>query len=323
MPARIAIMLKTAWKRVGYGPRKRARVTEAVRQDSGRVATRREHVPLGVLYMVGATIVFAMSSATSKWLVATYPVGEVLFTRAGVSLIACALFILPQTGLAVFHTNRRRDHVMRSLSQTFSQTCLIIAFSLMPLASAVAINFSSPLFTTLIAILLLNEKVGFARWFALIVGFLGVLIVTNPGADTFQVGALFALANAMIYGSVTAAVRGMTATESAETLLMYQLLLITIFFSLMLPFGFIMPTAWDAGWMLFNGLTNAIGQYWWTRALHLAPASAVTPFFYLSLIWAALLGYVVWGDLPTVGLLVGSAVVVGSGLFLLWRESVR
>ena len=104
---------------------------------------------------------------------------------------------------------------------------------------------------------------------------------------------------------------------------MYQLLLITIFFSLMLPFGVAMPTAGDAGWMVFNGLTNAIGQYWWTRALHLAPASAVTPFFYLSLIWAALLGYVVWGDLPTVGLLVGSAVVVGSGLFLLWRESVR
>jgi len=301
----------------------RARVTEAIRQDPGRTATRREHVPLGILYMVGATLVFAISSATSKWLVDIYPVGEVLFTRSGISLIACALVILPQTGLAVFHTQRRRDHVMRTLSQTFSQTFLIIAFSLMPLASAVAINFSAPLFTTLVAILLLKEKVGFARWFALVVGFLGVLIVTNPGADTFQVGAIFALANAMIYGSVTAAVRGMTATESAETLLMHQLVLITVFFSLLLPFGFAMPTWTDAGLMLLNGLTNAVGQYWWTRALHLAPASAVTPFFYLSLLWAALLGYLVWGDLPTVGLLIGSAVVVGSGLFLLWRESVR
>jgi drug/metabolite transporter (DMT)-like permease len=267
--------------------------------------------------------VFAVSSATSKWLVGTYPVGEVLFTRAGISLIACALFIMPQTGLAVFHTKRRRDHVMRSLSQTVSQTFLILAFSLMPLASAVAINFSAPLFTALVAILMLKEKVGFARWFALIVGFVGVLIVTHPGADTFQIGAIFALANAMIYGSVTAAVRGMTATESAETLLMYQLLLITVFFSLLLPFGVAMPSAADAGLMLLNGLTNAIGQYWWTRALHLAPASAVTPFFYLSLLWAALLGYLVWGDLPTIWLLVGSAVVVGSGLFLLWRETVK
>jgi drug/metabolite transporter (DMT)-like permease len=286
-------------------------------------AARREHVPLGILYMVGATIVFAVSSATSKWLVAIYPVGEVLFTRTAISLIACGAFILPTTGLAVFHTRRRRDHVFRSLSQTVSQTFLIIAFSLMPLASAIAINFSAPLFTALVAILMLKEPIGFARWFALIVGFLGVLIVTHPGADTFQLGAVFALANAMIYGSVTAAVRGMTATESAETLLMYQLLLITGFFSLLLPFGVAAPTLADAGLMLLNGLTNAIGQYWWTRALHLAPASAVTPFFYLSLVWAAALGFVVWGDVPSLALLVGSAVVVGSGLFLLWRESAR
>ena len=284
---------------------------------------RREHVPLGILYMVGATIVFAMSSAASKWLVDIYPVGEVLFTRAGVSLIACALFILPRTGLAVFQTQRRRDHVMRSVSQAVSQTFLIIAFSMMPLASAVAINFSAPLFTALVSILLLKEQIGFARWFALIVGFLGVLIVTHPSAETIQLGALFALVNAMIYGSVTAAVRSMTATETAETLLMYQLLLITAFFSLLLPFGVAVPTWADAGLMLLNGLTNAVGQYWWTRALHLAPASAITPFLYLSLVWAAVLGFVVWGDVPSAALLAGSAVVVGSGLFLVWRESAR
>jgi drug/metabolite transporter (DMT)-like permease len=304
-------------------------VTQATGQDSRQqlgsveAVTRREHIPLGILYMVGATIVFAMSSAVSKWLVDIYPPGEVLFSRSLVSLIACALFILPQTGLAVFHTKRRRDHVMRSVSQTVSQTFLIIAFSLMPLASAVAINFSAPLFTALIAILMLKEPIGFARWFALIAGFLGVLIVTNPGAETFQIGALFALANALIYGSVTAAVRGMTATESAETLLMYQMLLITAFFALLLPFGIAVPTWTHAGLIVCNGLTNAIGQYWWTRALHLAPASAVTPFFYLSLVWAAVLGFVVWGDVPTVHLLIGSAVVVGSGLFLLWREQAK
>jgi drug/metabolite transporter (DMT)-like permease len=288
-----------------------------------KTSTRREHVPFGILYMVGATIIFAFSSASSKWLVATYPVGEVLFTRGGVSFLACALFILPQTGLAVFGTARRRDHVMRAFSQATSQTFLIIAFSLMPLASATAINFSAPLFTALIAILMLKERVGFARWGALIVGFLGVLIVTNPGAETFSVGAVFALMNAMIYGSVTAAVRGMTATESAETLLMYQLSLLTVLFAFLLPFGVTMPTFTDAGLMLFNGVTNAIGQYWWTRALHLAPASAVTPFFYLSLVWAAVLGYAIWGDVPTAGLIAGSAVVVGSGLFLLWRETRR
>jgi drug/metabolite transporter (DMT)-like permease len=282
---------------------------------------QREHVPLGILYMIGATIMFAASSAVSKWLVAAYPVGEVLFTRTAVALLACAIFILPQTGLAVYRTKRLSHHMLRSVSQGFSQTFLLIAFSLMPLASAIAINFSAPLFATLISALLLKEAVGLPRWAALLVGFCGVLIVTQPGAETFQVGALFALANAVLYGSVTAAVRGMTATESAETLTLYQLTLLTAFFALLLPLGWVSPTPVDAGWIVFNGVSNAIGQYWWTRALHLAPASAVAPFYYLSLIWASILGFAVWGDVPTVHLMIGSAVVVASGLFLIWRES--
>ena len=282
---------------------------------------RREHVPLGILYMVGATIMFAGSSAVSKWLVASYPVGEVLFTRTAVSLVACALFIMPQTGLAVFRTHRLGHHVMRSVSQGFSQTFLLIAFSLMPLASAIAINFSAPLFATLVSALLLKEAVGLARWAALLVGFCGVLIVTQPGAETFQIGALFALANAVLYGSVTAAVRGMTATESAGTLTLYQLTLLTALFTLFLPLGWISPTPVDAGWIVFNGVSNAVGQYWWTRALHLAPASAVAPFYYLSLIWASILGFAIWGDVPTIALVTGSVVVVASGLFLIWRES--
>jgi drug/metabolite transporter (DMT)-like permease len=283
---------------------------------------RREHVPLAILYMVGATLVFAASSAASKWLVATYPIGEVLFTRTAVALATLALFILPQTGLAVYRTRRLHHHAMRSLSQGFSQTFLLIAFSMMPLAGAIAINFSSPLFATLVSALLLKETVGLTRWSVLLVGFLGVLVVAHPGSETFQIGALFALANAVLYGSVTAAVRGMTATESAETLTLYQLTLLTGLFALFLPFGWITPTAADAGLIVFNGVANAVGQYWWTRALHLAPASAVTPFFYLSLVWASILGFAVWGEVPTMSLVIGSAVVVASGLFLLWREAV-
>jgi drug/metabolite transporter (DMT)-like permease len=282
---------------------------------------RREHVPLAILYMIGATIVFAASSAVSKWLIETYPIGEVLFTRTAVALVTCLIFILPQTGLAVFRTGRLSHHVLRSVSQGFSQVFLLIAFSLMPLAGAIAINFSSPLFTTLVSALLLKEAVGFARWAALLLGFCGVLIVASPGAETFQIGALFALGNAVLYGSVTVGVRGMTATESAQTLTLYQLTLLTGFFALLLPLGWISPGPADWGWIVFNGVSNAIGQYWWTRGLHLAPASAVAPFFYLSLVWASILGFAIWGEVPTVSLLVGSVVVIASGLFLLWWET--
>jgi drug/metabolite transporter (DMT)-like permease len=282
---------------------------------------RREHVPLAILYMNGATFVFAASSAASKWLVQSYPIGEVLFTRTLVSLMVCSIFILPQTGLSVFRTQRLHHHFLRSASQGVSQSFLLFAFTMMPLAGAIAINFSAPLFATLASALVLKEPVGFARWTALLIGFCGVIIVTHPGAGTFQIGALFALGNAVLYGSVTAGVRSMTRTESAETLTLYQLALLTAFFALFMPWTWVWPSSGDLVWILFNGTSNAIGQYWWTRALHLAPASAVAPFYYLSLIWASILGFLVWGEMPTVSLLVGSAIVAGSGLFLLWRET--
>jgi drug/metabolite transporter (DMT)-like permease len=125
----------------------------------------------------------------------------------------------------------------------------------------------------------------------------------------------------VLYGSVTAAVRGMTKSESPETLTMYQMVFLTIFFALALPFfGFAWPSTFDLAALIINGIINAIGQYWWTRALALAPPAAVGPFFYFSLVWALVLGFVFWGEVPSLALVLGSAVVVGSGLALLWHE---
>src|SRR5581483_8836617 len=115
-------------------------------------------------------------------------------------------------------------------------------------------------------------------WMALLAGFFGVLIVANPGMDSLTLGALFALGNAIMYGSVTVAVRGMTKTESANTLLMWQMVTIAAFHSLLLLFGFRWPTAPDAALLALSGIANAAGQYFWTRALQLAPATAASPF---------------------------------------------
>jgi len=197
---------------------------------------------------------------------------------------------------------------------------LLIAFSMMPLAGATAIMFSSPIFSTLASSYFLHEKVGPTRWAVLLVGFLGVLVIANPGMDTFQIGALFALGNAILFGTVVAGVRGMASTE---TLIMYQLTLLTVCYALFLPFGFTMPTGFDALIMIGSGVGNGMAQYLWTRAIHLAPTSAVVPFQYLQLVWAMLLGFAIWGDLPTVNLLIGSAVVIASGMFLFWRETRR
>jgi len=288
------------------------------------VAVRTDRVPRGILFMIGATVMFAISSALSKWQVASYSVAEVLFFRAVASLATCAALILPRTGLIVFRTRRLRDHIGRSTTQATAQTLIVLAFGLMPLAGAIAINFSSPLFAALFAALWLKEKVGLTRGLALAVGFLGVLLVAAPGADSFRAGALFALGNAILLGSVTAAVRGMTTTETVETLTMYQMVFLLVFFAIALPlFGFAWPRGEDLAYMLVNGAVNAFGQYWWTRSLSFAPPSAVGPFYYFSMVWALVLGFLFWGDVPTLPLLAGSAIVVASGLFLLWHESGR
>ena len=195
---------------------------------------------------------------------------------------------------------------------------------MMPLASATAINFSAPLFAALASAIFLKEAVGTARWVVLMVGFLGVLIVTNPGGDTFQIGALFALGNAVLFGTVTAGVRGMTSTESAKTLTMYQLVLLTTFY------------AHDAAVPVQDAdLGRRAADHRQRRDQHARPvlvdagaASRADLGGGAVPVFLADLGDDVrllrcWGDVPTVGLLIGSVIVVGSGLFLLWHESRR
>lgn len=284
---------------------------------------RSDDIPRGILCMIGASLTFAASNAIAKWSVANYPVGEVMFLRSFSSFLACAIFVLPASGLAIYATRRPRDHFLRGLSQSISQTFTVLALSLMPLAGATAISFSAPLWSALLSVVWLKERAGPARWGFLLFGFCGVLIVTHPGADSVQRGALFALANAIMYGSVTVAVRGMTKTESANTLLMWQMTTIAALHALLLLFGVKLPTLTDAGLLLASGVANATGQYLWTKALHLAPATAVSPFYYFLLVWSMLIGFLVWGDVPSAALILGSAIVVASGLLLLWHESRR
>ncbi|HEV2574781.1 MAG TPA: DMT family transporter [Beijerinckiaceae bacterium] len=287
------------------------------------VARNEGNVPLGIICMILATVAFAATHAVSKWLIANYPIGQVMFSRSLVGLVVAGAILLPIHGFGVYGTKQPQNHIMRGLSQSLSQTFSVLAFGLMPLAGAIAINFSAPLWSALVAIVFLKEKAGLVRWLVLLCGFTGVLIVTNPGADTLTLGAIFALLNAIMLGTVTVAVRGMASTESPQTLLIWQLTTVTFFHAFLLFFGVKWAPPQDLALFALGGITNLIGQYFWTKALVLAPATAVSPFFYFMLVWAMVIGYLVWGEVPTSGLLAGSAIVIASGLFLLWHEARR
>ena len=169
--------------------------------------------------------------------------------------------------------------------------CWFLAVSALSLGSATAIGFAAPLFTTLLSIVILKEKVGIHRWSALILGFVGVLIITDPGAGTLTYGALFALGNAVLISTVAIATRRMSMTESTETLTLYQMSIMTLCTAGLLTLGFRAPHWSDALMVALAGVGNGIAQFWWTRSLSLAPPSAVVPFNYLSLVWATILGF--------------------------------
>ncbi|HEY1432133.1 MAG TPA: DMT family transporter, partial [Stellaceae bacterium] len=264
-------------------------------------AAGRNQVPRGIAYMVGSTAMFAGGNAVVKWQLATYPLGEVAFGRTLFAFLTVAAIVLPRAGWGVLRTRRYREHLQRGFSQFGSMLCWFLAVSVLSLGSATALGFAAPLFTTLLSILILKEKVGIHRWSALIVGFVGVLMITHPGAGTLTYGALFALGNALLISTVAIAIRRMSMTESTETLTLYQMSIMTLCTAGLLTLGFRPPHWSDVLMLALAGVGNGIAQFWWTRSLSLAPPSAVVPFNYLSLVWAMILGSAVWGDVPTPG----------------------
>jgi drug/metabolite transporter (DMT)-like permease len=284
---------------------------------------RRDQITRGIAFMVAASLMFSITNAMVKWEVDLYPIGEVAFVRTIFGFTTLCVMILPRTGLEAFRTRRPFAHAKRAASQFTSMLCMMGALSLMPLADATAIGFTAPLFTTLLSIVILKDRVGIHRWSALVVGFVGVLLITRPGHGGFQIGAAYALLNAVMISTVAIAIRRMSMTESTETLTLCQMGLITLFSFALLPFGWTSPAWADLALLAVAGVGNGIAQFWWTKALHIAPPSAVVPFQYLSLVWTGSIGFAVWGDLPTGSVVAGAVIVVASGLYILWRETVR
>jgi drug/metabolite transporter (DMT)-like permease len=287
----------------------------------------REEVRRGIYFMISSVLAFSLINAGVKWETARYPLGEIIFLRCVFSLIPCVVLLATNGGWRLLRTQRLREHIGRGVMQFISIVSIFAAFAVMPLADAVAITFSAPLFLTMLSIPMLGERVGRHRWAAVLVGFFGVLLMVATqdgfGSGFVSTGALLALLSAAISASVTIAVRRMTLTEATPTLVTYQALMTLVLSAALLPLGWVTPY-WDDLLLLAGvGICSGIGQYWWTQAFRLAPAAVAAPFSYLAMVWALGLGYLVWGDVPSSSLVAGALVVAGSGLYILYRETVR
>lgn len=287
----------------------------------------RDEVRAGIFYMLASVFVFSLVNALIKWETARYSLDEVVFFRCVFSLVPAFALVAGKGGARLLRTARLREHLLRGVLQFISTLCIFAAFATMPLADAVAITFSAPLFLTILSIPLLGERVGPHRWAAVLAGFVGVLVMVRAGGGfgggVASIGALLALASAAIGANVTIAVRRMTLTEPSPTLVAYQAVIATALSAALLPFAWTAPAWRDLVLLAAAGLCAGVGQFWWTQAFRFAPAAVAAPFSYLTMVWSLGLGYLIWGDEPSWMLLGGAVVVAASGLYILYRETLR
>ena len=273
-----------------------------------------------ILVMCCAVASFAIQDAISKHLSAGYPAVEVAWFRYtfGVVAIAAVLpWLEPRTALV---SRRPLHQVVRGVLLYASTVLFVVAIYWMPLATATAIGFVSPLFLTALSIPFLGERVGPRRWAAIGVGFLGVLIVVRPGFGEFQWSFLIPIVMAPLYATYQVLTRIIGGVDRPITSLLYPTVIGATLGALPMPFVWVTPQPFDFFLMVMMGIGGTLSHLCLIYAFSMAKATTLAPFAYTQLLWVTALGYVFFGDIPDGPTLAGAAVIVGSGLYVLHRE---
>ncbi len=278
--------------------------------------------PLGAILTMLAMLCFAGMDAVSKFLVADYPVGQMMWIRSALSFLV-AWFIVRRLGLqAALRTKRPLLQFARSLILVIEGAMFVLVFRYLPLADAHALASTAPLIVIALGVLFLGEKAGPARWFAVTAGFGGVLLIVQPGLRTFDWPVLLPLTAAFLWAVYQILTRLAARHDSPDTSLIWTALIALLATTFVGPIDWRWPTA--SAWALM-ALTSAIGalaQYALIKALDYAEAGAVQPYSYTLLVWVTLLGVVMFGDVPDRWTILGAAVVVASGLYA-WHHDRR
>lgn len=287
----------------------------------------RQGTSYGMALRAAAALSFSLMYALMKWAATLEPVsaGEMVFYRSLFGLPVVLFWVLSaKGGLASLSTRRPMVHVWRCALGVTGILLIFQGLKLLPLADATTIGFTAPIFATLLSILFLKEKVGRHRWTAVVLGFLGVLVMVRPGAEGAPplAGLLFALGGAFVAAAVTVTLRQLGKTESATAIVFW-------FFVACATVGGVL-TLMDGhshSWAVLavlaaGGLAGGLAQLLMTTSLQHAPVSALAPLDYLQMVGAVVLGWLLLSDAPTAATLAGAALIAGSGLYTAWRERV-
>ena len=280
---------------------------------------------LGIALRVAAMFCMAGLAALVKWCSAKgVPVLEIIFFRNAFAFVPVLLYIWKTSGFGVLKTRRPVGHLMRSSVGLVAMVCGFTAVSMLPLTQSTAISFSSPLFMTALSALILHEPVGRHRWAAVLLGFIGVVIMVHPDPSHFAgAGVIFGLVSALGVAGAMIAIRELGATEPGPTIVFYFTLAGAVVGLASLPFGWVMPDLQTLILLICIGLLGGIGQLLLTEALRRATVAVIAPFDYTQLVWASLIGFFVWQETPQALTWLGALVVAASGIYILWRETRR
>ena len=275
---------------------------------------------LGVLYGIASVACFAMMDASVKWL-DMFPVGQVLFSRFFFGLIPI-LMLVPRGEFKTFYkTSRPKLHAFRAITGTLAIIALFIALREIPLADVVSLTFGGPIFVTLGSIFFLSEKVGIKRWLAVLIGFFGMLLIVKPAYEELNIYYIFPIIFCIFFACVALSIRSLSSTEPNYRIALYFSLLSMIVGLFTLPFGWVMPNTFEFFLLIFTGLVGSVANILLTVSLRYAEASLVTPTKYLNLVFAILLGYFIWSEIPKLLTLVGAGLIIISSVIIFMRES--
>ncbi len=278
-----------------------------------------ESTTTGILLMVGAIATFTIIDGCAKFLIGSVPPMMVVFARYGLSLLY-VVGLMWWTGALTLKSDHRSLQILRGVLLFSSTLMNFLALQYLRLDQTSAIFFSNPLWVCALSPFLLGERIGPRRWAAVIVGFLGVLLIIRPGADGFHWAMLLSVTVAVITALYQIITRKIGGRDPALVSLLLPSIVGT---ALAMPLGIVnwhVPAWGLVGLMLLMGFAGGVGHHLLIRAHTLAPAPTLAPFIYTQIIWMIIVGFVVFGDVPDIHTLIGAAIVVSSGLYVYYRE---
>jgi drug/metabolite transporter (DMT)-like permease len=289
-------------------------VTAALRSAASRDLTR------AVLFMVASTLMFGSMAAVIRLASSQLHAFEIAFFRNFFGLVF-ALPLLLKHGPGLLKTSKLPLYLVRCIVGIVSMLAGFWAIVHLPLAQAISISYATPLFVTIGAVLVLGEIVRIRRWTAVIVGFIGVLVIVRPGADTFSLAALVALLAAALSASVAISIKFLSRTEKPDAIVLFTTLLWVPMSLVPALFVWVWPTGITWLWIVLAGFFGTAGHMLWTRALKLGDASLLTPISFLQVLVVSVYGYFLFGELLDRWTLIGAGIIFGSNVYIAHREA--